>query len=39
MEVDENDPNYLENFYKPSGADGRGWGKWRNLTEEEEKAF
>jgi len=35
MNIDETDIHFLDKFYKPSGPDGRGWGKWRQNTEEE----
>ena len=39
LEVKEDDPDYLEKLYTPSGPDGRGWGEWRKFTDEEKKAI
>ncbi len=38
LEFKDND-NFMDNLYKPSGPDGRGWGKYRVLNEEEKKAM
>ena len=36
LEVKEDDNgNEVEMIYKPSGPDGRGWGQYRDYTEEE----
>lgn len=37
LEFKEED-NFMNNLYKPSGPDGKGWGKYRILSEEEKKA-
>lgn len=36
MEVSE---GFGTEEYRPTGPDGRGWGKYRNLTEAEVKAL
>lgn len=33
------DEDELEKLYKPSGPDGRGWGEFRQYTEEELRAL
>lgn len=36
LELKEEGTDILdENLYKPSGPDGRGWGEYRDYTEEE----
>ena len=37
LNIDENDSKFLDKFYKPSGPDGNGCGKWRKHNEEEMK--
>ena len=37
LEFKEED-NFMINLYKPSGPDGKGWGNYRILSEEEKKA-
>ena len=37
LEIKEDDPEFVERIYRPSGPDGRGWGDYRNMTEEEQK--
>ena len=31
--------NFMDKLYKPSGPDGKGWGKYREITEEEKIAI
>ena len=31
------DTNFFDNLYKPTGPDGRGWGEFRELDEEERR--
>lgn len=38
VKEDENG-NEIETIYKPSGPDGRGWGQYRDYTEEELEAM
>jgi hypothetical protein len=37
LEVKEDDPDFFDKLYKPSGPDGKGWGDFRKLTKEEEE--
>ena len=37
LELAGEDQFFESKEYKPSGPDGRGWGKFRNLTEEEQQ--
>lgn len=37
LELKEDDPEFMDKLYKPSGADGKGWGKYREVDEEEKR--
>lgn len=37
LQIKEDDPDFFDKLYKPSGPDGLGWGEFRAVTEEEKQ--
>ena len=37
LELKEEDPDFMNKLYKPSGPDGKGWGDYREYDEEEKR--
>ena len=35
LDISKDDPEIFDKLYKPSGPDGRGWGEFRKLTDQE----
>ena len=39
LEVKDDDDDFFNKMYKPSGPDGKGWGEYREMDEEEKLAL